>query len=255
VEIDSGLISQVMHNLIINADQAMPDGGIIRVRAENLIVDRETETSLQPGRYVEISVQDHGMGIQKEHLARIFDPCFTTKQMGSGMGLATVHSILENNQAHISVESEVGRGTCFRVHIPAFRKHEEHGSIAGKGRILVMDDEEMVRRIVGQMLSLLGYDADYAIDGSEAIEMYQAKKQSGRPFDAVIMDLTIPGGMGGKEAISKLLGLDPDVKAIVSSGYSNDPIMSNYKAHGFKAVIVKPYQVQELNEVLERALS
>lgn len=261
VEIDIGQISQVIHNLIINADQAMPDGGIIRVRAENQIVSKTSDTPLQPGRYVTITVQDHGIGIQKEHLSKIFDPYFTTKQMGSGLGLATVYSIIKNHQAHISVESEMGRGTTFCIGLPASRKElasrkdEERKSNAGKGRILVMDDEEMVRRIVGQMLSLLGYDAEYANNGSEAIALYNESRESGRPFDAIIMDLTIPGGMGGKDAIGQLLELDPNVRAIVSSGYSNDPIMSDYRAHGFKAVIVKPYQVQELSEVLDAILS
>jgi PAS domain S-box-containing protein len=256
-EIDVGQISQVIHNLVINADQAMPDGGIVRVRAENLIVDNAAEIHLQPGRYVRITVQDYGIGIQKEHLNRIFDPYFTTKQMGSGLGLATVYSIIKNHKAHISVESEIGRGTVFYIHLLASRKemmpknYEEQKTIAGKGRILVMDDEEMVRRIVGQMLSLLGYDADYANDGAEAIEMYRRNRESGTPFDAVIMDLTIPGGMGGREAIRELLRLDPEIKAVVSSGYSNDPVMSDCKAHGFKAVIVKPYQVRELGEVLK----
>lgn len=256
VEIDIGQISQVIHNLVINADQAMPDGGIIRVRAQNVIVEKSDERPLEPGRYVEITVQDHGLGIDKEHLPKIFDPYFTTKQMGSGLGLATVYSIIKNHQAQINVESEVGKGTTFCIDLPASRKEvakksrEEQRPFSGKGRILVMDDEEMVRRIVGQMLSLLGYDADYAHDGAQALGLYRSNLEAGTPFDAVIMDLTIPGGMGGKETIKKLLELDPDVKAIVSSGYSNDPIMSDYRTHGFKAVIVKPYRVQELGEVL-----
>ena len=181
------------------------------------------------GRYVNISIQDKGIGISGEHLTRIFDPYFTTKQKGSGLGLATSYSIIRSHHGHISVESELGRGTTFNVYLPASDRKviqppkEDRKLLSGKGKILVMDDEAMVREVLGKMLLALGYEVKFAENGAEAIEFFSQSEKSGEPFAAAILDLTVPGGMGGKEAMARLLKIDPQVKAIVSSGYSDDP--------------------------------
>lgn len=194
------------------------------------------------GNYVEITIEDHGVGISKEHLGRIFDPYFSTKQKGSGLGLATAYSIVRSHDGHISAESELGVGTTLRIYLPASSQpapKKEEGEVEaplrGKGRILAMDDEEMIRELLSKTLSLAGYEVELTADGAEAIEAYRKAREAGQTFDAVIMDLTIPGGVGGKEAIKKLLEIDPGAKVIVSSGYSTDPIMADCKKYGFRA--------------------
>ena len=260
-EVDKGQMSQVINNLIINADQAMSEGGIIKVRAENVTVGAEHNLPLADGKYVKIEIEDEGIGIPKEHLPKIFDPYFSTKQKGSGLGLATSYSIIQRHAGYITAESELGVGTTFYIYLPASQKKEilekkgaEERPFVGKGKILLMDDEEIVRNVAGAMLKYIGYEVDFAEDGAEAIELYRKAKESGQPFDVVIMDLTIPGGMGGKEAISKLIEIDPNVKAIVSSGYSTDAIMSDFKQYGFSGVIAKPYKIKDLSEVVHKAI-
>lgn len=264
VEIDEGQISQVIHNLIINASQAMPDGGIIRVRAENLNGDLDSERGLpiKTGeKYVRISVADEGHGIRAEHLPKLFDPYFTTKPKGTGLGLATCYSILKNHDGIITVESRVGEGATFHVYLPAAagqvlaRTDIREFSGQDSGTVLVMDDEEMLRDFIAELLTLLGYEVHCAADGLQTIEAYCRAKESGRPFDCVLMDLTIPGGMGGKEAIRRLREIDPNIKAIVSSGYSDDPVMADYRKYGFSGVVAKPYNAEELNEVLQRVIA
>ncbi len=256
VDVDEGQISQVMHNLIINADHAMPEGGTITIRCENIIMRSQSSLPLEPGDYVKIMVQDHGVGITKEHLPKVFDPYFTTKQKGSGLGLATSYSIIQNHGGHITVESELGLGTTFSIYLPAspdaklLDRPDKAQIQTGSGRILLMDDEEEVRNTTGDVLKRLGYTVEFADDGIRAIELYKAALKKGENFDAVIMDLTVPGGMGGKEALMKLLEIDPAVKAIVSSGYSNDPIMANFRNHGFRGVVTKPYRIRDLGETL-----
>jgi PAS domain S-box-containing protein len=261
VEVDEGQINQVITNMVINADEAMPKGGILHIRAKNTTIKRKGALPLAKGKYVEITIEDHGIGIPKEHLDRIFEPYFTTKQKGSGLGLATSYSIIKSHDGYITVESELGVGTTFHVYLPASEKPAlekkeaaKEVPVRGQGRILIMDDEEIIREMLSRMLSLAGYRVEVSKDGAEAVAKYAETKSLGQSFDAVILDLTVPGGMGGKEAIKKLLEIAPDVKAIVSSGYSTDPIMADFKKYGFSAVVTKPYSVGELERTLRSVL-
>ncbi len=262
VDVDEGQMCQVINNLIINADQAMPDGGIITVSAENVSIDGSDVLSLKEGRYIRISIRDQGLGIPQEYLAKIFDPYFTTKQRGSGLGLATVYSIIKSHQGHLEVESAEGVGTVFRLYLPASEKEielaenadREEKSHHGSGRILVMDDEEIIREIAREILHHLGYEVDVCRDGTSALALYREALESDKPYSAVIMDLTIQGGMGGKETMKALLGLDPQVKGIVSSGYNNDPILAHFREYGFCGMVSKPYTVKELHDTLHQLL-
>ena len=263
-EIDEGQINQVIHNLVLNARQAMPLGGKVEVRGENLSLPQGAKIEGVPARateYLKITVRDQGVGIPEENIGKIFDPYFTTKPKGSGLGLATAYSIMKNHDGHIFVASRQGEGTTFTLYLPASGPNDRldtttmRGNLSGKGKILVMDDEPVLREMVGDMLSHLGYDCESAKTGEQAIEMYLQARRAGAPFDALIVDLTVPGGMGGQEALRRLRALDPEVKCIVSSGYSNDPIMAEYRAHGFAAVIAKPYQISHLGDVLHDVLS
>jgi CheY-like chemotaxis protein len=258
-EVDIGQIGQVINNMVINANQAMPMGGIIQVAAVNLIIDDRHGLPLKPGRYIRISVTDQGMGIARNHLANIFDPYFTTKQEGSGLGLATTYSIIKKHDGHITVESQLGIGTTFDIYLPASDKivpeKEEAKLIKGRGRILVMDDEASLRKMLGRMLKNLGYESEFAKDGAEALRMYKNVQESETPYDVVILDLTIPGGMGGTETIKKLLEIDPEVKAIVYSGYSDDPVLANFREYGFKGMMPKPFESHALGKVLHEVLT
>ncbi|NIA19415.1 MAG: PAS domain S-box protein [Xanthomonadaceae bacterium] len=261
VKIDTGQFSQVINNLAMNANQAMPGGGILSIKAENFLLSpAERLQGRKNNHYIKITVADQGIGISKNYLDKIFDPYFTTKHKGSGLGLATVYSIIKNHHGHIKVESEPGKGTTFSILLPASETMAETNmevpaSIeigqTGSGKILIMDDEEVVREICGEMLLTIGYSVDYAVNGQEVLEKYQQAMREEKPFDLVIMDLTIPGGMGGKEAIKKLLKIDPQAKAIVSSGYSHDDVMANYQDYGFQGVAAKPYLLSDLNKVIK----
>lgn len=260
VEIDVGQISQVIQNIVVNADQSMPEGGIIQIIAENATVNQEQGLPLRPGKYVKISIKDRGVGIPSELLSKIFDPYFTTKKKESGLGLAIAYSIIKKHGGHITVESLINHGTTVYVYLPSSMKaikerptNESH-LYTDKGRVLVMDDEDFIRKIASRMLNRFGYEVDTVENGMEAVEQFLAAKRSQKPYDAVILDLTIPGGMGGKETVQKLLEIDPKVKAIVSSGYSNDPIMAGFKKFGFKGVVMKPYKVEELRKALKKVL-
>jgi PAS domain S-box-containing protein len=260
VEADLCQLSQVISNLVINADEAMPSGGTIRVSGRNLEIGMPRPESLPEGRFVEISVEDEGFGIDEEHLQRVFDPYFTTKKKGNGLGLATSYSIVRHHDGLISVNSKRGHGSTFRMFLPASERQPpppavNQAVLPGNGRILVMDDEEMILRVASQMLSFLGYEVETASDGAGAIERFAAAQASSRPFDAVILDITVPGGMGGKETVQRLRASDPDVRAIVSSGYSNDPIMADFRTHGFKGIAVKPYELLSLSRALHDVLS
>lgn len=263
VEADEGQINQVINNLVINAIQAMPQGGVIHVGCENVTIEAERAENgvlLKKGRYVRISLKDKGIGIPPEYLSQIFDPFFTTKQKGNGLGLSTSYSIIQKHEGCMTVESEMGMGTTFHVYLPASSisaKSDEEGkrlSLEGQGKILIMDDEEFILNISGEMLREMGYEVGYAKDGQEAIATYKEAMESGTPFDAVIMDLTIPGRMGGMETIQKLKEIHPEIRAVVSSGYSGDPIMAEYDRFGFSGVLAKPYRCNELSNVMNEVI-
>ena len=261
VEVDEGQISQVINNLVINADQAMPDGGLVRITAENTVVGPEHGLPLTNGKFVKVSIADAGIGIPQEFIQRIFDPYFTTKQKGSGLGLATSYSIVKAHSGLITVESKLSAGATFHVYLPASEKEIKERQRTGrstlqvKGKVLIVDDENMVRSVAQEMLQHMGYEVEGARDGKEAIQLYKDSLKSSNPFSAVVMDLTIPGGMGGRETIKELLLLDPHVKAVVSSGYSNDPVMGQFESYGFKGVVCKPYDVEELHAVLCKVIN
>jgi two-component system cell cycle sensor histidine kinase/response regulator CckA len=258
VEIDERQIGQVINTLITNAGQAMPDGGEIKVSAENVVIGPEESLPLKDGKYVRVSIKDQGWGLQKEDLQRVFDPCFSSKAKESGLGLVASYLMIRKHGGYLGAESELGAGTTFSFYLPAARKrtlpssrNREQKSCDGRRRILLMEDEVIVRSTAGQMLEYFGYQVEFAWDGVEALSLYKQAKESGRPFHVVIMDLSVPGGMGGMEAIQELRRIDPDVKAIISSGYSDDLVMSEFKRYGFTAAIAKPYQIQELAETLQ----
>ena len=259
---DEGQISQVLQNIIINAIQAMPGGGILTVAARNEVLTENNPLSLPPGSYIRLTFADQGCGISNDILKRIFDPYFTTKSAGIGLGLSSVHSIVSRHGGHIGVESVIGKGTTFTIHLPSMGKTEEQADAVVEltaehrgGSILVMDDDQMVKDIASLMLTYLGYEVTLCEEGEEAVELYTASVESGAPFSLVIMDLTIPGGLGGKQAAERILARFPDACLVVSSGYSNDPIMSNYREYGFSGVIAKPYTLQNFKEVLSSLLS
>ena len=259
ISADGSQISQVLQNLIINADQAMPDGGRILTRIKKVNFDNDQFRPLSTGDYVNISVVDHGVGIAEKHVAIIFDPFFSTKEMGRGLGLATAYSIIKNHDGHITVQLEPGKNTTFDIYLPIPEEsigliRKEEIPLKGNGKILVMDDEVYVRETLSRMLGNLGYAVETARDGTEAVEIYGAAIRSQDFFDAVILDLTVPGGMGGKETLAKLLEIDPKIKAIVSSGYSNDEVISRYKEYGFSGVLKKPCTLTPLSEVLKTTI-
>jgi PAS domain S-box-containing protein len=262
VEIDYGQISQVIQNLVINADHAMPEGGTIEIQGQNLTA--EAARSLAPELHrpcVMLTVRDQGVGIPPELLDRIFDPYFSTKSMGSGLGLAISHSIIKKHRGHITATSKPGEGTTFTILLPAsvekgtalpLDRHEAIPPSAGPLRILLMDDDEQVRDMSGKILAHLGHKVMIADDGHAAINLYQQSLASDSPVDLIIMDLTIPGGMGGKEAAKQILAINDRAKIIASSGYSNDPVLADPEAYGFSGALRKPYDLMELAEVLAK---
>ncbi len=267
VEADKGQLQQVISNLTTNAREAMPDGGHLHIALANEEVGDDAATPLRPGRYVRITVRDEGTGIEPKLIGRIFDPYFTTKQRGSGLGLATTYSIVNRHGGHIGVESKPGTGATFTIHLPASAASPQPEPAAAKSpalaspgrkwgaRILVLDDEEPVRQLVASVLRKGGFEAETVADGKEAVERYKAAFEAGTPFDALIMDLTIPGGLGGQKALSEILAFDPAATAIVSSGYAIDPVMANCAKHGFKGTVAKPYNHQDLLAALDQVLA
>ena len=269
VDADKGQVSQVVNNLIINANQAMPDGGDIRIRMRNLQVRHAEVPALKLGDYICIEVGDEGIGISPHNLKKIFDPYFTTKTKGNGLGLASSYSIIKMHRGTITADSSIGKGSIFRVYLPKsmqiapaanpFEAEKEEpaseGIHRGKGRILVMDDMEAMMVVAGEILTVLGYDVEYSTNGNEAIKSYKTAKDAGDPFDACVFDLTVPGGMGGEEAANILIDYDPNLVAIASSGYTTSDVMSDYKNSAFKAVLPKPYRIKEMSDVLHELLN
>jgi len=255
-EVDPGQIGQVLHNILLNARQAMPEGGIIEVHASNVV----TGGALGADARVRISIRDYGCGIPADVLPRIFDPYFTTKPSGSGLGLATAYAIIAKHSGNLSVESKIGNGTTFTIDLPASpEKPAPQAPMvarlqAGTERLLVMDDEAALRKLLDAVLTKLGYEVETARDGAEAIALCETAKASGRGFDAVLLDLTVRGGMGGVEAAAKLKELDPSLKLIVSSGYSDAQVISDFRKYGFDDVIPKPWAIAQVGEIFRRVL-
>ncbi|MBN1614367.1 MAG: PAS domain S-box protein [Deltaproteobacteria bacterium] len=261
-EVDEGQIRQVIRNLMLNAAESMPEGGTVTMTAENVTVRSEDHLPVKGGSYIRLSIADKGIGIPKEDLHRIFDPYFSTKGMGvhkgTGLGLSICYSIVNNHEGHIAVESETGKGTIVLVYLPAIadRKPREEPAVEGllRGRILIMDDEAIIRDVTGEFLRRLGYTVQTASDGSEAVDLFKKEWESGKPFDLVILDLTIRGGMGGARTLEALTLIDPKVKAIIASGYTDDPVILNYPAYGFLEAITKPFKMDRLKEVVAKWL-
>jgi len=268
VDIDKTQVSQAVHNLVMNAREAMPEGGVITVSAGN---DQNIDGEHVPtaGRWVRLSIIDQGNGIAPENLGKIFNPYFSTKergnQKGTGLGLSICHSIILNHEGKMAVDSSPGAGTTVNLYLPASmnglpaisaaKPCQVSTPIPGCGRILIMDDEEMIINMAGRILARLGYESGFARNGSEAVALYEEALKTEQPFDAVVLDLTVRGGMGGEEAMRHLLEIDPQAKVIVSSGYSDSPVMQNYKQYGFSAATGKPYSLIELSQALDRVLN
>ena len=260
VDVSGVQIHQVFNNLLINAAQAMPQGGVVSIHAAATELPVDSGLPVLPGSYLRVEVADRGVGIPEDDLSRIFDPFFTTKAGGSGLGLATSYAIVRRHEGHIAVESRAGEGTTFTIHLPATDQPAERsepddlGPRVGRGRVLVVDDEEPVRRLTYAALARLGYDSELASDGQLGVDTYVRALRRGKPFDVVLMDLTIPGGVGGTEALKKLREVDASVRAIVCSGYSSDPVMSNHERYGFIGRLQKPFRIADLSRVLQEAL-
>lgn len=237
----------------------MTDGGTIIVKAENIELTSAMNIPLPEDRYVCISIKDQGLGIPDHNLDKIFDPYFTTRDDGNGLGLTTAFAIVQRHSGHITVESDLGIGTTIAIYLPASdgeADEEQQESIVhqGQGKILVMDDEETIRISTKAALKHLGYQVDTASDGAEAIEKYKAALEASEPFDAAIMDLTVPGGLGAKETASEILSVHSTACLIVLSGYSHDPVVTEYEKFGFAAAVSKPYNIEELSTVLSTTL-
>jgi PAS domain S-box-containing protein len=266
VEYDDSQMSQAIHNIVMNAREAMPEGGTLRVEAQNMPGWQKDGDQENAGDWVRISIKDEGCGISKEHLDRIFDPYFSTKEMGAqkglGLGLSISHSIVRKHQGYLFAESEPGMGTSLHIYLPASNPTRNFmaarpRSVSKEGplRILVMDDEEVVREITGKMLSHAGYEVGLARTGSEAVRMFTQCMEEGNPFHVLLLDLTVRGGMGGKEVARRLLEMEPNLKALVSSGFSDDPVMTDCSAYGFSDAITKPYSMNELLDKIENTVS
>lgn len=259
IDVDEGQMTQVINNLVINAQQAMPDGGRLHVCAENL---RLTQVfgPLAPGAYVKIIFDDEGVGISPEQLPKVFDPFFTTKPKGSGLGLTSAYWIVQKHKGHITVERRAVKGTRVSMYLPAHAPAEAENGLIGddantpqrRPRILVLDDDPTIRAFLERILRHFGYDVETVDDGAAAVASYRAAREHRRPFDLAILDLTVPGGMGGLETMNRLHELDPDVRAMVSSGYSNDPVMAEYKRYGFCTTVAKPYRIEDLRAKIEQ---
>jgi signal transduction histidine kinase/CheY-like chemotaxis protein len=264
--VDKDQIVQVIQNLVLNAMQAMPNGGIVRILLRNETVGTGFKASLSPGRYIRLTVSDSGTGISADILPRLFEPYFSTKNNGSGLGLATVYSIVKKHQGYIEAASAPGKGTTFTAWLPATDNpltaatkpdlNLDNPFVQKKAaRVLLMDDDESIRQIGAMLLRNMGLEATLASEGAEAVHKFGEARDSGRPFDLLILDLTIPGGKGGRETIELIRKMDPAVPAIVSSGYSNDPVMADFKNFGFQAMVSKPYEVKHMTRTIRELLA
>jgi CheY-like chemotaxis protein len=260
-DVDKGQIAQVVHNLVLNAVQAMPDGGGIKLSMVNETIGTGQVATLPAGHYLRIDITDSGRGIAPEHLARIFEPFFTTKEYGTGLGLATAYSVIQKHRGYITAESVVGAGTTFRLWLPAARIEPATPAPTlspfepMKGRVLFMDDEEPIRMMTQALLERLGLDVKVTADGDEAVQEYATARSAGQPYDVVIFDLTVPGAMGGAAAMREILKIDPAARGIVSSGYSSDPVMANFRAHGFRGSVPKPYRIADISRTLREVMN
>jgi two-component system, cell cycle sensor histidine kinase and response regulator CckA len=256
-EVDENQIGQVIRNIVLNARETMPSGGWVTIKAENIVVPEPSGLPLSQGKFVAVDISDQGDGIPGELLSKIFDPYFSTRQRGPqkgmGLGLTICHSIIKKHNGAITVDSRVGEGSTFHIYLPASPEKTQE-ILPATGRILVMDDEEMMRNLIEAILLSLGYEVELAQNGEEAVALYQRARKLGRPIDGVILDLTVPGGMGGLETIKALLAIDPRVKAMVCSGYSNEPALLNHEEYGFKGALSKPYRISELQEALSKVI-
>jgi len=259
-EFDPAQISQVVDNIVVNAKQAMGGKGNLTVNVEKETVGENSSKLIEPGKYVKISIKDNGPGIPGEYFQKIFDPFFTTRKDGTGLGLAISWSIIKRHNGIIDLESETGKGSTFFVYIPAVEGVLEAAAVpkkkfSGVGRILIMDDEFLIREVAGKMLKDAGFIVEKAVNGEQAVEMYKKAVSDGEPFDAIILDLTVPGGMGGHETLEKIKETDPSVVAIASSGYSEDDIISNPEKYGFAASLPKPYLRETFSDIIRKALA
>jgi len=264
--VDKGQIQQVFSNLIINARQAMPDGGQLYISLENVDSKESTVLGLYQGKYIKCTIRDEGPGIDQEHIDKVFEPFFSTKETGKGLGLAIVYSIIKKHGGNISVDSESGKGTTFTIYLPASESQQLQRTIDPEdveyskndliqtAKILIVDDEEMICKLLKETLELNGFKVSTTLEGGKAIEMYKESLDNEEPFDSVIMDLTIPGGLGGEAVVKDLLKINPKVKCIASSGYADDAVMANYAEYGFKGAIIKPYTSRALLEELKKVL-
>jgi PAS domain S-box-containing protein len=264
IPIDRGQIDQVFNNVLVNAEQAMPEGGTVVIRGENVTIpDTSVNSSyshlpLQPGIYVMISIEDNGIGIHPDDMDKVFDPYYTTKHNRTGLGLTISYSIVRRHNGLLYARSKLGIGTTITLYLPTLAPAETEKikkSARTHGKILFMDDEALIRTVVDQILQSIGYTVRFASNGAEAVKIYKEEKAKGMPFDAVILDFTVPYGMGGRETVKELIAFDPKVRAIISSGYTNDPIMTEFSAYGFKDCVSKPFMVEELNKVLRRVIA
>jgi signal transduction histidine kinase/ActR/RegA family two-component response regulator len=253
LEADPGQLSQVLNNVLINGRQAMPAGGTLQVTISNELIEAGSSLPLAPGPYVRLEITDQGIGIAEDIIGNIFDPFFTTKPKGSGLGLASVHSIVRNHQGHVGVLSVLGAGSTFTIILPAqptsrrvFEATQASAATHRPWNILVLDDEELISAAVKRLLESKGHTVTTVSDGSQVVPLWRQAKASGNPFDLAILDLTIPGGVGGQQVMEELRKLEPNVRAIAYSGYANDPVLSNYAEYGFSARIAKPFHVADM---------
>jgi PAS domain S-box-containing protein len=263
VDVDTGQIGQVVQNLLLNSLHAMCEGGVIEISCENISSLKDEKLFLHDNKYIKITISDTGSGISEKDLEKIFDPYFSTKKTGNGLGLAICYSIIKKHDGTITVKSKIKKGTVFTIYLPAtfeiddtiLQSCESVVKVECKVRVLLMDDDMIIYKVAKKFFEYLGYDMLFVENGYEAIELYKKYFENNETIDIVIMDLTIPGSMGGKEAVWKILGIDQDAKVIVSSGYSNDSVMTNYEEHGFKAAIEKPFQLEKLKKIIAKVLN